>query len=271
SSGVIEAVIELTGSAIPPSGFFVVAESTFSLGVANLTDFLEFEDGDNVTHLLVSGFTGADEDDLDTDDDGVLDVTPWASVVDRIAVIRQNNPPASTEWHYGPPVVGPVGTLAPGHVFRYGGGSAALSSWNIGTFQVGVTDSPGAPNPEPSISIALGGTQRLNLDAGPIHAGDLYVIVTNFTGTAPGIYVPPVQVPLNFDPLVSMSLESANGAIWTNTLGLLDADGRAFAAFNVPPLSGKAAGLSLHSAAVLLDPLFVPLLASNPVPLDLVP
>ncbi|MGH7151849.1 MAG: hypothetical protein ACREIU_14180 [Planctomycetota bacterium] len=268
-SGVIESVIKLSGNVIPPSGFFVVAEPSFTLGTANLTKVLEFEDNDNVSHLLVSGFSGADEDDLDTDDDGVLDVTPWTSVIDRVAAIRQNNPPSSTEWHYGPPVVGPVGTSAPAHVFR-NGASAVLSSWNIGATPLGVTDSPGAPNPAPTVSIAVGGTQRLALDAGPGFAGSLYVIVTNFTGTAPGLFVPPILLPLNFDTLVSLSLESANGPVWSNSLGFLDANGRAFAALNVPALPSDAMGLSLQSAAVLLGPLFVPLLASNPVPLDLV-
>lgn len=39
-----------------------------------------------VSLLLVSGFSGALSDDLDTDNDGVLDVTPWISVADSVAV-----------------------------------------------------------------------------------------------------------------------------------------------------------------------------------------
>ncbi|PSN13923.1 endonuclease [filamentous cyanobacterium CCT1] len=38
------------------------------------------------TLLLVEGFTGSVNDDLDTNDDGVLDVTPWASLADSVAV-----------------------------------------------------------------------------------------------------------------------------------------------------------------------------------------
>ena len=78
-SGTIEAVVDLTGNSIPGSGFFVAAESTFSLGVADLTTSLNFENSDNVTHLLVDGFTGSNGDDLDTNDDGTLDVTPWST------------------------------------------------------------------------------------------------------------------------------------------------------------------------------------------------
>lgn len=51
------------------------------------TGFLsnELENG-TVSLLLVDGFTGAVGDDLDTDNDGILDSTPWTAVVDDIAV-----------------------------------------------------------------------------------------------------------------------------------------------------------------------------------------
>lgn len=140
-SGVIEAVVPLTGHTIPPSGFFVVAEGTFTLGAANLSIMLNFENSDNVTHLLVQGFTGTDGQDLDIDDDGVLDETPWAAVIDKIALIVQDNPPISTEFHYGPPTVGPDGQFVPGHAYRCG------TTWLVGAFAIGTTDTPGAPNP----------------------------------------------------------------------------------------------------------------------------
>jgi hypothetical protein len=48
-----------------------------------LTD--EFED-DAMTLLLVSGFSGSLGQDLDTDDDGVFDITPWTSIRDEVGV-----------------------------------------------------------------------------------------------------------------------------------------------------------------------------------------
>lgn len=39
-----------------------------------------------ITLLLVSGFTGALSTDLDTNDDGVFDATPWTSILDGVAV-----------------------------------------------------------------------------------------------------------------------------------------------------------------------------------------
>ncbi len=90
NSGIIEAVVPLSGSSIPGDGYFLAAESTFTLGTPDLSgpgNFLNFENGDNVTHMLVSGFSGTDGLDLDTDDNGVLETTPWTSIDDCVAVI----------------------------------------------------------------------------------------------------------------------------------------------------------------------------------------
>ncbi|MEM8713886.1 MAG: hypothetical protein AAGG01_23325 [Planctomycetota bacterium] len=87
-SGTIESVTDLTGGSTGADGLFLVAEGTFSLATADLTATLNFENSDNVTHVLVDGFTGANGDDLDTDDDGVLDVMPWTSVLDAVSLIE---------------------------------------------------------------------------------------------------------------------------------------------------------------------------------------
>ena len=75
-NGVIEEVVPLSGT-IPTSGFFVVAESKFSIGFANLVTDLNLEGAYNVTFLLVRGFNGFEGQKLDTNDDGTLDITPW--------------------------------------------------------------------------------------------------------------------------------------------------------------------------------------------------
>ena len=271
-SGVIEQVTTLTGNVIPPSGFFVAAESTFTLGTADLTTTLNFENTDNVTHLLVSGFTGALNGDLDTNDDGILDSTPWTAVLDRVAIIEEDNPPASTEYHYGPPLIGPDLGFVPGGVYRSPDGAAALSGWNIGDFDdPSLTDTPGAPNLGGEVLVDFGGMQTLVVDVGPAYAGDLYLVATNYTGTVPGITVAGIPIPLNFDSLLEISLASANGAIFVDNVGTLDANGRGFAALNVPVLPDYLAPLNLNSAAVIVDPTtLIPILATNPVPLDLI-
>ncbi|WP_428263944.1 MYXO-CTERM sorting domain-containing protein [Haliangium sp.] len=146
TSGVIEQLIELSGETIGSSGYFVIAKSSFTLGTADLTVDMDLEDDDNTTYFLVTGFTGALNDDLDTDDDGVLDVEPWTQVVDRIALLEEDNPPSSTEFHYGPPNVGPDGQFTPAHVYRCPDGDAA-GSFEIGDYNTSAGgDTPGAEN-----------------------------------------------------------------------------------------------------------------------------
>ena len=141
-SGCIEASIDLDGYSIPASGYFVVAEDTFTLGTADHVHNLNFENSDNVTHLLVRGFTAHDGVDLDTNNDGILDSRPWDDLLDLIALVEEENPPVGTEYHYGPPSIGPDGAYVPGHVYRCQGG------WEIGPFDVAEgEDTPGAPNP----------------------------------------------------------------------------------------------------------------------------
>ena len=50
--------------------------------------WLSTEDTENgtLTLLLVEGFSGAVTTDLDLDDDGTLDATPWTSILDEVAV-----------------------------------------------------------------------------------------------------------------------------------------------------------------------------------------
>jgi hypothetical protein len=142
------------------SGLFVAAEATFGPGTANLTTELNFENGDNVTHLLVLGFSGSGGADLDTDDDGNLDITPWSAVVDAVALIGT---PGSGDLVYCPTRVGPDGSGPPSYVHRC---SPSLV-WRIGPQEpVGGDDTPGEQNlPCPCLA---------DLDAsGNIDAGDL--------------------------------------------------------------------------------------------------
>lgn len=149
ASGVIEAVVSLSGQSIPSDGFFLAAENTIGIATGQVdldlgASGLNFENSDNVTHMLVDGFTGSDGDDLDTNDDGVLDTTPWTTLVDAVALIEETaEPPTGTEWAYGSVRVGPDGAYAPGHVFRDPDGTG---SWMIGGFTAGASDTPGLTN-----------------------------------------------------------------------------------------------------------------------------
>ncbi|MFK7960194.1 MAG: lamin tail domain-containing protein [Phycisphaerales bacterium] len=130
--GTIENVTLLDGLTLDAGGFY--AETDIAV--------INFENADNVTHALVSGFTGADGDDLDTDDDGVLDVLPWTSVLDAVCTVNDAGFPFQYAVELGGEAVGPDGTFFPGYIFRCG----AAGDWAIGGFAYPAEDSEGAPN-----------------------------------------------------------------------------------------------------------------------------
>ncbi|MCU0665027.1 MAG: ExeM/NucH family extracellular endonuclease, partial [Myxococcota bacterium] len=137
NGGVVEAVVRLSGT-VGSTGFFVVAESTFS-SVADATADLNFENSDNVTHLLVSGFSGTLSMDLDPNNDGVLDFTPWTNIEDSVAVMKSAS---GGDLVYSAITVGPDDNGAPGHVIR-----CSFEEWIVGSLALGSDDTPGSANP----------------------------------------------------------------------------------------------------------------------------
>ncbi len=149
--GTIEAVVNLSAYSIQADGYFAACRTTTptltGYDVTGLAS-LNFENGDNVTHMLVADFSGTLAQDLDTNDDGVLDVTPWTSVVDVVGIYEGTvvNCAIGDEYLYSPVQVGPDGLYAPGHILRCG------TDWYIGPFDPAVGyDSPGAENTDCSI------------------------------------------------------------------------------------------------------------------------
>jgi MYXO-CTERM domain-containing protein len=121
-SGVVEAIVDLNSSAFFGSAMnYIIVENTYTLPSAfDLQASLNFENDDTVTFLLVKGFTGTNGQDLDTNDDGVLNTTPWTQLVDSVAVRdTASPPPAGSEWGYGTNFVAAIpGTGSAFHVQR---------------------------------------------------------------------------------------------------------------------------------------------------------
>lgn len=192
-SGVVEASVSLDGLVFDADGLLLVAESSFTLATADVTESFSFENSDNLTHLLVSGTAPAVGDDLDTDDDGILDITPWSAVVDGVALVETPNPDGmnGNDFFYDnlPNVtsVGPDGNFVPGHVFRCG------NDFRIGDFGTGAfTETPGdfnvcsAPTevfcaPAMANSVSATGSQIAleSMSGGSIAANDSSLVVTN--------------------------------------------------------------------------------------------
>ena len=152
-SGTLEALIPLDGLVMPEDGFFLATETTFSLNgdLPDLVTTLNFENSDNVTHMLVSQFSidFAVGDDLDTDNDGMLDEMPWGSIIDVVSLVESADLSApSSEHFYGDALgyaeIGPTEDgFGPSHIFRI---SDEGSSWAIGDFNPGEADTPGLSN-----------------------------------------------------------------------------------------------------------------------------
>jgi len=125
---------------------------------SGLSGDTQIESPDNMTFLLVRDFTGTDTfqtrapnsgaggQDLDTNDDGILDITPWSAILDSVAFKETNGavPAAGQDWWYSPNTCGPyisrtvvsatVGTTVAGWDFQTttnsNGGTAAASAPN---------------------------------------------------------------------------------------------------------------------------------------------
>ena len=154
-SGVIESATPLTGHRIPADGFFLCAHSTLTLAPAANVDLVttgfSFENDDNVTHMIVFGYTGTLQQDLDTNDDGVLDITPWTTIVNSVAVVRDSTvpPPVGIEWVYSTNIVGPDTTGTSPVSPRQAAFCPSTNTWTIGPNDPATTpgaDTPGASN-----------------------------------------------------------------------------------------------------------------------------
>ncbi len=166
-AGVVEMAINLGTWALGANGCLVAHEATFGTvafngrtlqvhpDAANVTvgtgDSLNFENSDSVTYLLVSGFAGTVGADLDTDNDGVLDLTPWTTVIDSVAFVRAG----SRDPVYSEARLGPVDLTATGGMPPHGWRDA--KGWHAGGYASWSEDTPGtsAAIPAPGAAVTL--------------------------------------------------------------------------------------------------------------------
>ena len=111
----------------------------------------------------------------------------------------------------------------------------------------------GSMQANPAAIPATGGSQSWSLDAGGAQAFQLYFVLGTQSGTRPGLPFGGAVIPLVPDPWFSATLSAANSSVYTNSLGLLDGQGRAVASFNFPPGFASYAGTLFHHAFVVLD------------------
>jgi len=108
---------------------------------------LSIENG-SVTLILVEGFSGSVGNDIDADDNGAIDFTPWTRIVDDVAVFDGN----AGDLTYSSVVLGPnydgVSSFAPGGASRIPDGldTDAATDWVRNDFDLfGIPGFPGSP------------------------------------------------------------------------------------------------------------------------------
>jgi hypothetical protein len=97
NAGIIDVALDLGSLSLGSNGLLLWRDSTTVLTPApasgtavHVADFNpDIENGSN-TYIIVSGFSGAVTNDLDTNNDGVLDSTPWTSVVNAIGLVEND-------------------------------------------------------------------------------------------------------------------------------------------------------------------------------------
>lgn len=114
-----------------------------------------------------------------------------------------------------------------------------------------------------------GGAVNFVLDAMPDNGNRSYLTLGSVSGTTPGILLPGghATLPLNWDMFTNIVIGWVNTSIFTDFMGTLNADGKAMATFNMPPVTGLS-GIAMYYAYCLSDPFDY---VSNPVQIDIVP
>lgn len=159
-------ILEIEGDYVIDTSVEGTIDEVITLGTTDLNGFYlaslpanALENG-TITLLLVENFTGALGNDLDTDDDGVFDSTPWDLIIDSVSV----NDGGTGDLTYGVPVLTAYYDglpYAPGGASRIPDGfdTDAATDWVRNDFDlagiVGFTgtliegeayNTPGAPN-----------------------------------------------------------------------------------------------------------------------------
>ena len=100
-------------------------------------------------------------------------------------------------------------------------------------------------------SVGVHHSLAIDIDAGVRNAGRRYILVGSVSGTAPGIELEKVHVPLNADAYLRFTEQNPNSPILAHSSGVLDEHGRASATFTP---DARFAGLTVNHAFIVLGP-----------------
>jgi hypothetical protein len=114
-----------------------------------------------------------------------------------------------------------------------------------------------------------GGTVNFTLSADEDNASRNYIVIGGTSGTSPGFTLPGgASLPVNWDWFSDLQMSLLGTTIFTDFMGVLGADGKAYPVLNVPPLPAGSAGLIMYFGGCCSSPFdFV----SNHVEVEVVP
>ena len=106
-----------------------------------------------------------------------------------------------------------------------------------------------------SASVSQSERQNLQIEAGSSFAGREYILLSNFTGTSDGFVLGGLHVPINFDRVTRFGILDAQGQIFGNSRGVLDANGAASMHVQLSPqFTSGLVGYTLHHTVITLSP-----------------
>ena len=105
-----------------------------------------------------------------------------------------------------------------------------------------------------TISLSLGGAQRIRFDAGNDAVGEVYLLLGSGSGTEPGFTFGGVEIPLVQDNWFQLGLSAPNSGPFQSTFGVLERGAIAEAEIVLPPgLNPNLSGLTLHHLFLRID------------------
>ncbi|MCK0069127.1 hypothetical protein [Kordiimonas laminariae] len=189
--GTIDFVFDLTGGVADADGIFLLGNSGsgYSFDVGDIQESVDFFSSP-VTFILVQDFTGTAADDLDTNDDGTLDVTPFGNV---IASITLSNTDATPDQAYSDTVVTSPDGFAPAHVFRATDGEGEFTQGDFSDLSddtPGITNAVGSSgNPVEAAIYDIQGESHLSSFEGQVVITTGIVTAIDTDSSTPGFYL----------------------------------------------------------------------------------
>jgi hypothetical protein len=105
-----------------------------------------------------------------------------------------------------------------------------------------------------TLSLSQNESLTFQLDARGVHGGKLYLLLGSLTGTAPGLQLASVRMPLILDPYFLLTLACPNGTMLPRSFFVLDSLGRGQCPLKlVPGLPPSLIGLTMQHSFVVID------------------